>query len=319
MFQHSTTLWVVFNIFVLIMLAVDLLVFHREEHEVSIKESLTWTGVWIALALLFNVGIYFYMGPSLALDFLTGYLIEKSLSVDNIFVFLLIFSYFKVHPKYQHNVLFLGILGALVMRFLFIILGVGLIQRFHWIVYVFGAFLVFTGIKLALEKDKEVHPENNPVLKLFRKLVPVTEKFHKEKLFIRKGGKLMATPMMVVLIVIETTDVIFAVDSIPAILAITQDPFLVYSSNVFAILGLRALYFAMSGIMQLFHYLHYGLAIILSFVGVKMLLVDIYHIPTVFALGFIVVVLGLSILFSYLYPASEAAHDPFGKHSEKDG
>lgn len=317
MFQHSTTLWVVFNIFVLIMIIIDLLVFHKDEHEVSIKESLTWTAIWIGLALLFNAGIWYYMGPPTALDFLTGYLIEKSLSIDNIFVFLLIFSYFKVHPRYQHNVLFWGIMGALVFRFIFIILGVGLIQRFHWIIYVFGAFLVFTGIKLALEKDKEVHPENNPILRLFRKMVPITKEYHKQKLFIKKGGKLFATPLMVVLIVIETTDIIFAVDSIPAILAITQDPFIVYSSNVFAILGLRALYFAMSGIMQLFHYLHYGLAIILSFVGVKMLLVDVYHIPTVFALGFIVVVISLSILFSYLYPAEEIAHDPFGKNNEK--
>jgi len=315
MFQHSPTLWVVFNIFVLIMIIIDLLVFHKDEHEVSIKESLAWTAIWIGLALVFNVGIWYFMDPQTALDFLTGYLIEKSLSIDNIFVFLLIFSYFKVHPRYQHNVLFWGIMGALVFRFIFIILGVGLIQRFHWIIYVFGAFLVFTGIKLALEKDKEVHPENNPILRLFRKMVPITNEYHKQKLFIKKGGKLFATPLMVVLIVIETTDVIFAVDSIPAILAITQDPFIVYSSNVFAILGLRALYFAMSGIMQLFHYLHYGLAIILSFVGVKMLLVDLYHIPTVFALGFIVVVISLSILFSYLYPTKEVVHDPFGKNS----
>ena len=315
MFQHSPTLWIVFNIFVLIMIIIDLLVFHKDEHEVSIKESLTWTAIWIGMALLFNVGIWYYMGPPTALDFLTGYLIEKSLSIDNIFVFLLIFSYFKVHPRYQHNVLFWGIMGALVFRFIFIILGVGLIERFHWIIYVFGAFLVYTGIKLALEKDKEVHPENNPILRLFRKIVPVTKEYHEQKLFIKQGGKLFATPLMVVLIVIETTDIVFAVDSIPAILAITQDPFIVYSSNVFAILGLRALYFAMSGIMQLFHYLHYGLAIILSFVGVKMLLVDIYHIPTVFALGFIVVVISLSILFSYLYPAETKTHDPFGKNN----
>jgi len=317
MFEHSAALWVIFNIFVVIMLLVDLLVFHRDEHEVSIKESLIWTGIWIGLALVFNIGIYYYMGSKPAIDFLTGYLIEKSLSIDNIFVFLLIFSYFKVHPRYQHNVLFWGILGALIMRFIFIFLGVALIHKFEWIVYVFGVFLVFTGIKLGLEKDKEVHPENNIILKLFRKFVPVTKSYYKQKLFIKRGGKIMATPLMVVLIVIETTDVIFAVDSIPAILAITQDPFLVYSSNVFAILGLRALYFALSGIMQLFHYLHYGLAVLLSFVGVKMLLIDIYHIPTPFALGFIVVVLGTSIFLSYLYPAEKEVHDPFGKKMEE--
>ena len=305
MFEHSATLWIIFNIFVLIMLGIDLLVFHREEHEISIKESLTWTGIWIALALAFNVGIYYYMGSKTAIDFLTGYLIEKSLSVDNIFVFLLIFQYFKVHPKYQHNVLFWGILGALVMRFLFIFLGVSLIQQFHWIIYVFGAFLVYTGIKLALDKDKEVHPEDNPVLKVFRKMIPVTRDYHGQKFFVRKAGKLMATPLMVVLIVIETTDLVFAVDSIPAILAITQDPFIVYSSNVFAILGLRALYFAMSGIMQLFYYLHYGLATILSFVGVKMLLADIYHIPTIYALGFVALVLIASVVASLLFPQEE--------------
>jgi tellurite resistance protein TerC len=284
------------------MLIVDLMVFHRREHEVSIKEALSWTGVWIALSLLFNVGIYYFMGHQPALDYLTGYLIEKSLSVDNIFVFLLIFAYFKVDPKYQHKVLFWGIFGALVLRFTFIMLGVSLIQEFHWIIYVFGAFLIYTGIKLAFEKDKEVHPERNPVLKLTRKIIPVTKNYHEAKFFVRKLGRTLATPLFVVLIVIETTDVVFALDSIPAILAITHDPFIVYSSNAFAILGLRALYFALSGVMQLFHYLHYGLAVILSFVGVKMILSDIYHIPTPYALGFIALTLTVSIVTSILWP-----------------
>lgn len=306
---HSTTLWIVFNIFVLIMLAIDLGVFHRREHEVTIKESLLWTAFWIFLSLVFNVGIWYYMGKGPALNYLTGYLIEKSLSVDNIFVFLLIFTYFRVEPKYQHKVLFWGILGALVMRFAFIMVGVSLIQEFHWIIYIFGAFLVYTGIKLALEKDKEVHPEKNPILKLTRRFIPITKDYHGSKFFIRKMGRTIATPMFVVLIVIETTDVVFAIDSIPAILAITHDPFLVYSSNVFAILGLRALYFALSGIMQLFHYLHYGLALILSFVGVKMLISDFYHIPTIIALSFIGITLTASIVVSIMYPKEEPAYD----------
>lgn len=300
--DHSTLLWTLFNVFIITMLVIDLMVFNKKSHEVSIKESLTWTSIWISLSLLFGVGVYLYMGPKMALDYYTGYLIEYSLSIDNIFVFLLVFSYFKVDPKFQHKVLFWGIFGALVFRFLFIFAGIALIERFHWIIYVFGTFLVYTGIKLALEKDKEVHPERNPLLKLTRKLIPVTKTFHGDKFFIRKMGRLMATPMFVVLVVIETTDIIFALDSIPAILAITRDEFIVYSSNAFAILGLRALYFALSGIMKLFHYLHYGLASILIFVGVKMLISDFYHIPTPYALGFIAATLTISILASIAYP-----------------
>ncbi|HKK46718.1 MAG TPA: TerC family protein, partial [Balneolaceae bacterium] len=261
--HHSLILWAAFNVFIIVMLIIDLTVFHRKSHEEGIKEALMWTGFWIALAVLFGIGIYYFMGPHSALDYYTGYLIEKSLSVDNIFVFLLIFSYFQVPAEYQHKVLFWGIFGALVMRFLFIATGVALLQRFHWIIYVFGAFLIFTGIKLALDKDKEVHPERNPVLKLFRKFVPTTKSYNGSKFFVKKMGKVMATPLVVVLIVIETTDVVFALDSIPAILSITRDEFIVYSSNAFAILGLRALYFAVSGLMKLFHYLHYGLALIL--------------------------------------------------------
>lgn len=304
--EHSLTLWIVFNVFILLMLVIDLAVFHRKEHEESIREALAWTGVWIAMAVLFGVGVYYYMGTQTALDYYTGYLIEKSLSVDNIFVFLLVFSYFRVPPKYQHKVLFWGIFGALVMRFIFIFTGVALLERFDWIIYVFGGFLVFTGIRLAFEKDKEVHPERNPVLKLARKFIPILKSYHGSHFFVKKMGRWMATPMFVVLIVIESTDLIFAIDSIPAILAITTDEFIVYSSNAFAILGLRALYFALSGIMRLFHYLHYGLSLILIFVGIKMLLADIYHIPTPYALGFVAVTLTVSVIVSILLPKDEA-------------
>lgn len=305
MIEHSLTLWILFNVFIVAMLIVDLMVFNREEHEISIKESLTWTGIWIALSVAFGIGIYFFMDPQSSLDFFTGYLIEKSLSVDNIFVFILVFTYFGVPAKYQHKVLFWGIFGALVLRFLFIFLGVALIDRFDWIVYIFGGFLIYTGIKMAFETEKEVHPERNPILKLTRRLVPVTNKFHGADFFTRVNGKLMATPLFVVLVVIETTDVVFAVDSIPAILAITTDQFLVYSSNAFAILGLRALYFALNSIMKMFHYLHFGLAAILSFVGLKMILADFYHIPTLFALAFIGLALATSVIASLLNPKEE--------------
>jgi len=287
------------------MLVIDLVVFHGKEHEESIREALIWTGVWITLALIFGIGVYYYMGSQTALDYYTGYLIEKSLSVDNIFVFLLVFSYFQVPAEYQHKVLFWGIFGALVMRFFFIFVGVALLEQFHWIIYVFGGFLVFTGIKLAMEKDKEVHPERNPILKLTRKIIPTTKRYYGSRFFIYRMGKLIATPLFVVLVVIETTDLVFALDSIPAILAITRDEFIVYSSNAFAILGLRALYFAVSGIMRLFHYLHYGLSLILVFVGIKMLLSEFYHIPTPYALGFIAITLIISVVASIYNPKEE--------------
>ena len=303
--DHSILLWSIFNVFIVAMLVVDLIVLHKEDEPVSIKEALYWTGLWIVLALIFGIGVYYYMGSQTALDYYTGYLIEKSLSVDNIFVFLLVFTYFKVPDEFQHKVLFWGIFGALVMRLIFIFTGVALIERFHWIIYVFGGFLVFTGIKLAMEKDKEVHPERNPVLKLVRRFFPTTKSYHGSKFFIRKMGRLIATPLFIVLVVIETTDLVFALDSIPAILAITRDEFIIYSSNAFAILGLRALYFAVSGIMRLFHYLHYGLSLILVFVGIKMLLSDLYHIPTPYALAFIGGALALSVIASILYPREE--------------
>lgn len=297
--------WAVFNLFVLGMLALDLGIFHRRSHRVEVKESLVWSGVWIGLALLFNLGVYYWRGPDAALEFLTGYLIEKSLSVDNIFVFLLIFSYFRVPARYQHKVLFWGILGALVMRAIFIFAGISLIQRFHWVIYLFGALLVLSGVKMAMEKGKEIHPEKNPVLKLFRRLMPVADDYHEGKFFIKQDGRHFATPLFIVLLVVETTDVIFAVDSIPAILAITLDPFIVYTSNVFAILGLRALYFALAGVMRLFHYLHYGLSAILVFVGIKMLLADIYKIPVVVALGAVAGILLVAVLASVMLPRKE--------------
>lgn len=303
--EHSLTLWIGFNIFIIAMLIVDLAVFNRKSHEITIKESLIWTAVWIFLAIIFGAGLYFYMDPASSLDYFTGYLIEKSLSVDNIFVFILVFSYFGVKPEFQHKVLFWGIFGALVMRFLFIFLGVALIEQFHWIIYVFGAFLVYTGIRMAFEVEKEVHPEKNPILKLVRKVIPVTSNYDGDKFLTKVNGKTVATPLFVVLIVIETTDLVFAVDSIPAILAITTDEFLVYSSNAFAILGLRALYFALSGVMKLFHFLHYGLAAILTFVGIKMLIADFYHIPTPFALGFVALAITVTVILSIIFPAEE--------------
>ncbi|MDZ7269026.1 MAG: TerC family protein [candidate division KSB1 bacterium] len=295
-------LWVGFNLFVLLMLALDLGVFHRKAHVVKTKEALLWSVVWIALALLFNLGIYFWQGQKVALEFLTGYLIEKSLSVDNIFVFLMIFAYFGVPALYQHKVLFWGILGALVMRAIFIVSGVALIERFHWIIYIFGVFLILTGVKMAWQKDKEIHPEKNPVLRLFRRVMPVTDRYHGGAFFVRPAGRYLATPLFVVLLLVETTDLIFAVDSIPAILAITLDPFIVYTSNVFAILGLRSLYFALAGIMPLFHYLNYGLAAILTFVGVKMMLVDFYKIPIGVSLSVVAAILLVAILASLLWP-----------------
>lgn len=303
--EYSLTVWIVFNVFIISMLIVDLMVFNRKPHEISIKESLVWTGIWIVLAIVFGIGLYLYVSPDTALDYFTGYLIEKSLSVDNIFVFLLIFTYFGVKPKYQHKVLFWGIFGALVFRFLFIFIGVALIEQFHWVIYIFGAFLVFTGIKLGLEKDKEIRPDRNPILKLVRRFIPITKDFHGQNFFIKKRGRYIATPMFVVLIVIETTDIVFALDSIPAIMAITRDTFIIYSANAFAILGLRALYFALSGVMRLFHYLHYGLAFILVYIGFKMLLEGIYQIPTTITLVIIISTLITSVLLSIFFPKKD--------------
>jgi len=300
---ESIWLWVGFNVFVLAMLALDLGVFHRKAHVVSLKESFTWTGVWIALALVFNAGIWHYYGSQKALEFFTGYLIEKSLSVDNVFVFALLFSYFAVPPVYQHKVLFWGILGALVMRAIMIVLGAALITKFSWIIYVFGGFLILTGIKMIVKREEEIHPERNPVVRWFKKIMPVTPDYRGDKFFVRENGIRMATPLFVVLLLVEISDLIFAVDSIPAIFAVTTDPFIVYTSNVFAILGLRSLYFALASVMDKFHYLKIGLGVVLTFVGVKMILAHTaWKIDTLVALGVIVVVLATSIVMSLLRP-----------------
>jgi tellurite resistance protein TerC len=303
--SNQILLWMVFGSVVFGLLALDLGVFHRHSHVVKIKEALIWSAVWICLALLFNVFVYFSRGQAAALEFLAGYLIEEALSVDNLFVFLLIFSYFRVPALYQHKVLFWGILGALLMRASFIIAGVTLIKRFHWVIYVFGGFLILTGIKMLAGEDKEVYPEKNPVLRLFRRFVPVTENYENGRFFLRRQMRLFATPLFVVLLMVETTDVIFALDSIPAILAITVDPFIVYTSNIFAILGLRSIFFALAGLMRLFHYLHYGLSAILVFVGVKMLLGDFYKIPVGLALGVVAAILIISIVASIVLPRKE--------------
>ncbi|OGX27925.1 MAG: hypothetical protein A2787_00565 [Omnitrophica WOR_2 bacterium RIFCSPHIGHO2_01_FULL_48_9] len=292
--------WVLFNVFVVGVLVIDAFVFHRKAHEIKMREAVLGSAIWVGLAFLFNIWIYFWKGKEPALQFLAGYLVEQSLSVDNLFVFLLIFSYFKVPHQYQHKVLFWGILGAQVMRALFIVCGVAIINQFHWVIYIFGVFLIISGVKLFAEKGKEIHPEKNIVLRLFRKMMPVTTDFENGRFLVRKGSVLYATPLLVVLVVVETTDLIFAVDSIPAILAITKDPFIVYTSNIFAILGLRAMYFALAGLMKLFEYLHYGLGAILIFVGLKMLSEEFVHVPIWATLGFIVVTLIVSVSVSVI-------------------
>ena len=312
--------WVVFNAFVLLMLVLDLGVFHRKSHAVRFKEAIAWTFVWVSLAGLFALLIYLFghhMVPNptrpnhvLALEFVTGYVIEESLSMDNLFVFVLIFRYFQVDRSHQHSVLFWGILGALVMRAAFILGGVTLINRLHLVIYLFGAFLVYSGIRLFGEQEAEVHPEKNPVLKLFRRLVPVTEHYEGRKFFVQRDARWIATPLAVVLIVVETTDLMFATDSIPAILAITRDPFIVYTSNVFAILGLRSLYFALAGMMEVFHYLHYGLSVILIFIGLKMLGSEFFQIPIGIALSVVGGVLVISVVASLLFPRKHGGDFP---------
>lgn len=297
--SFPTLAWVVFNGFILAMLALDLGVFHRKSHEVSIREASIWSAVWVALALVFNYGLYLWRGSDAAIQFFTGYLIEKSLSVDNIFVFALIFSYFAVPKLYQHRVLFWGILGALVMRAIFILAGAALLERFHWILYVFGAFLILTGIKMALVKEGGFNPESNPLLKLVRRKISVTQEYVGDRFFVRRDGRLWATPLFLVLLLVESTDLIFAVDSIPAIFAVTKDPFIVYTSNVFAILGLRSLYFLLAGVMDKFHYLKVGLAAVLVFVGIKMALVDLVKIPSTWSLLVIAILLGTAMLASW--------------------
>jgi tellurite resistance protein TerC len=314
--MNQLWLWAGFNVFVLLMLAVDLGIFHRKAHDVSAKEAAGWSVVWVALALLFNYGIYHFMGRQAGLEFLTGYLIEKALSVDNIFVFVLVFSYFNVPSKYQHRVLFWGVIGALVMRGAMIGAGAYLIKQFHWIIYVFGGFLVITGLRMATQDEHAIEPESNPVIRLVRRFIPVTNRYHGQNFFVREAEKpggtarRVATPLFVVLVLVETTDLIFAVDSIPAIFAVTDDPFLVYTSNVFAILGLRSLYFLLAGVIHKFHYLKLGLSVVLVFVGAKMLVADFYKVPVGLSLGVVALLLLLSVIASLVFPRSAEAHSP---------
>lgn len=306
----TPSLWIGFTVFVLALLALDLGVFHRKAHEVSMKEALTWSVVWISLALLFNAGVYSWFGPERGLEFLAGFLIEKALAVDNIFVFVVLFSYFAVPAALQHKVLFWGIIGALIMRAIFIVLGGVLLQQFHWIMYVFGAFLILTGIKLLFQKDSEIHPERNPLFLLFMRFVPTLPTYHGASFFVRQSGRWYATPLFVVLVSVEVTDLVFAIDSIPAIFAVTSDPFIVYTSNIFAILGLRSLYFLLAGIIHQFHYLKTGLAFVLAFVGVKMMIVDIYKVPIGLSLSVIALLIGGAILASLLWPAKTEEPEP---------
>jgi tellurite resistance protein TerC len=303
--MNEGTLWIGFNVFVLLMLVLDLGVFHRKSKVISVKEALTWTAVWIFLAFLFNVFVYYQLGEEKAFEFFTGYLIEKSLSVDNIFVIILIFSFFNVPAAYQHKVLFWGILGALVMRVCFILAGVELIHKFHWLIYIFGGFLVFTGIRILTQGDLKLNPEKNPVVKFVRKIFRVTPDFEGDKFFIKRDKILWATPLFVVVVLIEATDLIFAVDSIPAILAVSEDSFIVYTSNVFAILGLRSLYFALAGMEKYFTHLKYGLSAILIFVGVKMCIADFYKVPIEISLAFIILTLAIAVLTSMVMQRSD--------------
>jgi tellurite resistance protein TerC len=292
--------WVFFNLGVVGVLALDLGVFHRRPHAVSLREATVWSAVWILLALAFNAVVLLWKGEEPALQFLTGYLIEKALSVDNIFVFVLIFTFFAVPAEVQHRVLFWGILGALVMRGVFIAAGAALLEAFHWIMYLFGAFLVITGAKMALIKHAEVHPERNPLVRLVRRLFPVTAGYRGSRFFVREGGRRMATPLLLVLVMVESTDLVFAVDSIPAIFAITRDPFIVYTSNVLAILGLRSLYFLLAGVVERFRYLKLGLSVVLVVVGVKMVLSDVVKVPIGISLGVVAAVIATAIAASLL-------------------
>lgn len=291
--------WIFFNVFIIAMLALDLGVLRKKSQTVSFKESLLWTLVWIGLAVIFNILVYFWKGPEKAMEFTTGYLVELSLSVDNLFIFIVIFRYFQIPTKYQHRVLFWGIIGALIMRAIFIFAGVALIEKFHWIIYVFGGIVILSGIRMFFNKEEKLEPQNNPVLKLFMKFVPITTEYNGDKFFTRMP-RLTATPLAIALIIVETTDLIFAVDSVPAILAITTDTFIVYTSNVFAILGLRSLYFSLAGIHSAFRYLQYGLSAILVFIGLKMVLSDVIKLKVEVALLIIISILLISIVASLL-------------------
>ena len=298
-------IWILFNVFALGMLVLDLRVWHRPGHAVGFREALGRSAIYVALAGIFAAILYFWQGPQAGLEFVTGYVLELSLSVDNLFIFLVIFQYFAVPDEQQHRVLFWGVVGALILRGIFIGAGVGLIHRFHWLLFVFGALLIYSGIRVCVTGEHQIDPATNPVVKLLRRFIPVTNEYHKGKFFVRKtedNSRLYATPLLAVLLVIETTDVLFAVDSIPAILAITLNAFIVYTSNVFAILGLRSMYFAVSGLMKIFRFLHYGLAVVLVLVGLKMLLADYFHIPIAATLGVVAGVILISIVLSVAFP-----------------
>ena len=299
----STWLWIGFSVFILLMLSLDLGLLNRKAHTIKYREAATWSGVWVTLAMIFAALVFYYQGTDRGLEFLTGYLIELSLSVDNLFVFLLIFSYFKVPAKFQHRVLFWGVMGALVMRLTMIFVGAVLINRFHWIIYIFGAFLVYTGIKMFKQEELDIQPEDNPLVKLVTRYIPITRHYEEQKFFTRVNGRLTGTLLLLVLVIVEVTDLVFAVDSIPAIFAITTNTFIVYTSNVFAILGLRSMYFLLAGVVEKFQYLKMGLAIVLTFIGAKMLVVMVnVHIPIWFSLMFVAVVLASSIIASLLWP-----------------
>lgn len=296
--MEQMSFWIGFNVFIVALLVLDLVVLNKTDKEVSFKQSLLWVAFWSIIALMFNAWVYTVKGPEKAFEFLTGYVIEWSLSVDNLFVFIVIFSYFKVPKQYEYRVLFWGILGALILRGAFIVAGVAIFQMFTWVIYVFGGILLFTGVKMFFHQDDDPAFDDNLLVRTCRKLFPITEDYHGKNFVVKKAGRWLATPLLLVLIVVDFTDLIFAVDSIPAVLAISNDSFIVYTSNVFAILGLRSLYFALSGMMNLFKYLKYGLAIILSFIGIKMLGSEFFYIPTVYALMVVLGVLAISILLS---------------------
>jgi tellurite resistance protein TerC len=309
--ETSPLIWIGFNAFILVLLALDLGVFNRRPHQITVREGLTASACYIAIAFTFNAGIYWFMGMEKGLEFTTGYLIEWSLSVDNIFVMAMIFGHFAVPAAFQHRVLFWGILGALVMRAILIFAGTALIHQFHWTIYIFGAFLLFTGVKMMLASDEEPDFESNRILRFVRKHVKMTDTYEGTAFFIRRNGVLLATPMLLVLVMIEATDLMFALDSVPAIFAVTDDPFIVYTSNVFAILGLRSLYFALAGIIHRFSYLKYGLSLVLVFIGTKMILIDIWKVPTALALGVTATLIGGSIVLSLIKTRNEPAHaDP---------
>lgn len=308
----SPLLWVGFLAFVLVMLAIDLGIFHKKAHVVSLREAAIWSAVWVACATVFNLGVYVWFGADRALEFTTGYVIEKALAVDNIFVFVIIFTTFSIPAIYQHRVLFWGILGALIMRAAFVLAGGAFLQRFHWAIYVFGAILAVTGIKLLVQRHQQLRPEDNPVVRWVGRIFPISPELDGDRFTVRKAGRRYATPLLLALVAVEVTDLIFAVDSIPAIFAITADPFIVFTSNIFAILGLRSMYFLLAGVITKFAYLKVGLAIVLVFVGAKMLLTDLYKLPVLASLAVILGILGISVLASLLRPSSRGAEPRAG-------